>query len=300
MRNYLKSDFVFELVRAPNALFGLFLLLSIFTIAILAPLVAPQNPFDPLQLDLLNSRLPPAWIEEGNEQFLLGPDEQGRDVLSALFYGARLSLLVSLASVVFSFTLGVCLGLFAGYFGGWTDKIISRLADLQLTIPGLLVAMMLVGVIKTQIPPEIQETAMIYVVILAIGFSDWPKYTRVTRSATQVEAHEDYVLAARTMGAPVWLILWRHVLPNVLRSNIVVATVGLGIAVMMEATLSFLGAGVSATTPSLGTLIRSGANSLFSGEWWTVIFPGIMLLLTVFSINTLGDWVRDYLNPKLN
>ena len=299
LKSWLSSDFMLDFYRAPSAAISLTILVTIIVCAIFAPFLVDQNPFDPSQLDLLDSQLPPVWMEEGDARFPLGTDEQGRDVLAALFYGARLSLLVGLAAVVLSFMLGVCLGLLAGYFRGWTDLIITRLADLQLTIPGLLVALILAGVIKTQLPLHMQETVMIYVVIIAIGFSDWPKYARVTRSAAMVEAQEDYVLAARAMGAPPWLILWRHVLPNVMRSNIVIATVGLGVAIMLEATLSFLGAGVPASTPSLGTLIRSGANFLFSGEWWVVIFPGAMLILTVFSINILGDWLRDALNPKL-
>lgn len=299
MKHLLDNELLQDFFRTPSAILSLLVLLSIVFTAIFAPWIVSQNPFDPLQLDLLNSRLPPVWQETGVAEFPLGTDEQGRDILASLFYGARLSLLVGLASVTFSFCLGVLLGLLAGYFRGWVDTTVTRLADLQMTIPGLLVAMMLAGVIKTQLPAEMQETVMIYVVILAIGFSDWPRYARVTRSATMVEAGEDYVLAAKVMGAPSRIILWRHVLPNVLRANIVIATVGLGIAIMLEATLSFLGAGVPGTTPSLGTLIRIGTNYLFSGEWWTVVFPGMMLILTVFSINILGDWLRDALNPKM-
>ena len=300
MQRWLKSDFMVDFYRAPAAIASFAILLVIVFCAIFAPFLVDQNPFDPMQLDLLDSQIPPVWMEYGDERFPLGTDEQGRDVLAALFYGARLSLLVGLAAVVLSFVLGVFLGLLAGYFRGWTDLIITRLADLQLTIPGLLVALLLAGVIKIQLPLHLQETVMIYVVIVAIGLSDWPKYARVTRSAAMIESQEDYVLAARAMGASPWLILWRHVLPNIMRSNIVIATVGLGVAIMLEATLSFLGAGVPTSTPSLGTLIRSGANFLFSGEWWVVIFPGIMLILTVFSINILGDWLRDALNPKLD
>ena len=300
MQAWLKSDFMLDFYRAPSAMLSLLVLTTIVFCAIFAPWLVDQNPFDPAQLDLLDSQLPPMWMDEGDSRFPLGTDEQGRDVLAALFYGARLSLLVGLAAVVLSFMLGVFLGLLAGFFRGWTDLVVTRLADLQMTIPGLLVALLLAGVIKTQLPLHLQETVMIYVVIIAIGFSDWPKYARVTRSATMVESQEDYVLAARAMGASPWLILWRHVLPNVMRSNIVIATVGLGVAIMLEATLSFLGAGVPASTPSLGTLIRSGSDFLFAGEWWVVIFPGVMLILTVFSINILGDWLRDALNPKLD
>jgi len=299
MKAFFRSDLILDFCGSLAAMLSFLVVVTIIFCAVFAPWLVEQDPFDPMQLDLLNSRLPPVWVDGGVSEFPLGTDEQGRDILASLFYGARLSLWVGLASVALSFCIGVLLGLLAGYFRGWTDVVVTRFADLQLTIPGLLVAMMLAGVIKTQLPAAMQETVMIYVVILAIGFSDWPRYARVTRSATMVEASEDYVLAARVMGAPVRTILWRHILPNVLRANIVIATVGLGIAIMLEATLSFLGAGVPGTTPSLGTLIRSGTNYLFSGEWWTVIFPGLMLILTVFSINILGDWLRDALNPRL-
>ncbi len=300
MQDFLNSNLVQDFRRSPAAIVSFLGLVGVIFVALFAPWLVDQNPFDPLQLDLMDSQLPPFWMEEGDIRFLLGTDEQGRGVLAALFYGARLSLLVGAASVALSFFLGVGTGLVAGFFRGWVDMIVTRLADLQLTIPGLLVALMLAGVIKTQIPLEIQETVMIYVVILAIGFSDWPKYARVTRAAVMVESQEDYVLAARAMGASPFYIIIRHVLPNVMRSNIVLATVGLGVAIMLEATLSFLGAGVPVTTPSLGTLIRSGSNFLFSGEWWVVVFPGVMLIWTVFSINILGDWLRDAMNPKLD
>ncbi len=300
MGDFINSNLVQDFRRSPAAIVSFLGLVGVIFVALFASWLVDQNPFDPIQLDLMDSQLPPVWMEEGDSRFLLGTDEQGRGVLAALFYGARLSLLVGVASVALSFCLGVGTGLVAGYFRGWTDMIVTRLADLQLTIPGLLVALMLAGVIKTQIPLEIQETVMIYVVILAIGFSDWPKYARVTRAAVMVESQEDYVLAARAMGASPMYIIVRHIFPNIMRSNVVLATVGLGVAIMLEATLSFLGAGVPVTTPSLGTLIRSGSNFLFSGEWWVVVFPGIMLILTVFSINILGDWLRDAMNPKLD
>lgn len=300
MKRLLEHDLIQDFLNAPAAVVSFLVLFAVLFVALFAPWLVDQNPFDPLQLDLMDSQLPPMWLADGDSRYVLGTDEQGRGVLAALFYGARLSLLVGLASVALSLVLGIGVGLIAGYFRGRADQLITSLADLQLTIPGLLVALMLAGVIKTQLPVEIAETVMIYVVILAIGFSDWPKYARVTRASVMIESQEDYVLAARAMGASPWLILWRHILPNIMRSNIVIATVGLGVAIMLEATLSFLGAGVPTSTPSLGTLIRSGANFLFSGEWWVVVFPGCMLILTVFSINILGDWLRDALNPKLD
>ena len=300
MQKFLQSNIAQDYLRTPSAIISSVVLVGIIFCAVFADFITNQNPFDPMQLDLMDSQLPPVWLEDGDSRFIFGTDEQGRDVLAALFYGSCLSLLVGLASVILSCVIGIGLGLAAGFFRGMTDTIITRLADLQMTIPGLIVALMLAGVIKSQMPMEMQETVMIYVVILAIGFSDWPKYARVTRSAVMIESQEDYVLAARSMGASPWYILFKHVLPNVMRSNIVIATVGLGIAIMLEATLSFLGAGVPVSTPSLGTLIRTGANFLFAGEWWVVFFPGLMLILTVFSINILGDWLRDAMNPKLD
>ncbi len=299
IQNILKSNLLFNFRHSPAAVMSLSLLCLVALCAIFAPLLTAQNPFDSAQLDLLNSRLPPSWLPQGDSAFVLGTDEQGRDLLAALFYGARLSLLVGLASVLFSFCIGVTLGLISGFFGGFTASAIGRLADLQLTFPGPLVALMVAGVVKTSMSAGMQESVMIIVVIVAIGFADWPRFMRVTRSATVVESREDYVLAARVMGIPSRTILRRHILPNVFRPNLVLATVGLGTAILLEATLSFLGAGVPSTTPSLGTLIRVGSTSLFSGEWWVVLFPGLLLIVVVFSINIFGDWLGDALNPRI-
>jgi len=267
--------------------------------AIFAPLIASQNPFDPAALDLANSLVPPAWTQAGDTRFLLGTDDQGRDMLSALLYGSRISLLVGIASVLFAAVLGVAIGLIAGYAGGWIDTAAMRLADVQLTIPAILIALMVDGLARAALPQGTHDSVAIYVLIFSIGIADWPQYARIVRAATAVQKTLGYVSAARVMGVPAPVIVWRHILPNVLTSVTVLATLGLALAVISEATLSFLGVGMPPTAPSLGTLIRIGNNFLFSGEWWITLFPSLLLVLLALSVNLLGDWLRDALNPKL-
>jgi len=232
-------------------------------------------------------------------QYILGTDDQGRDLLSTIIYGGRLSIMIGLAAVVLGTGIGVTLGLISGYFGGWVDTVIMRVADIQFTIPGIFVAILINGIARTILPVDVREAWSIYVVIFAIGLSDWPQYARVARSATMVETQKEYVLAARVIGLPKWLIMRRHVLPNILRSILVLATLAFAFAIITEATLSFLGQGVPPTTPSLGTLIRIGNDYLYSGLWWITLFPAITLVTLVFAVNMLGDWMRDALNPKL-
>jgi peptide/nickel transport system permease protein len=264
-----------------------------------APLIAPFNPFDPAQISLWDGKLPPAWVEGGQSQYILGTDNQGRDMLSTILYGGRLSIIVGLAAVCLGMVLGVILGVISGYLGGSVDAIIMRIADVQLTIPGILLAILINGIGRTVLPLELRDEFAIYVVILAIGLTDWPQFARVARGATLVEANKEYVQAARVIGLPGWLIMLRHILPNTLRPILVIATIGLALAIISEATLSFLGQGIPPTTPSLGTLIRVGNEYLFSGLWWITFFPAIALVVLVFSVNLLGDWMRDALNPKL-
>jgi len=264
-----------------------------------APLIAPFNPFDPSQISLWDGKLPPAWVDGGQQKYLLGTDNQGRDMLSTILYGGRLSILVGIAAVGLGMVLGVTLGVLSGYFGGLTDSIIMRIADIQLTIPGILLAILINGIGRAILPLEMREDFAIYVVIIAIGLTDWPQFARVARSATLVESQKEYVQAARVIGLPQRLIILRHVLPNTLRPVLVIATIGLALAVIAEATLSFLGQGIPPTTPSLGTLIRVGNEYLFSGLWWITLFPAIALVVLVFAVNLLGDWMRDALNPKL-
>jgi peptide/nickel transport system permease protein len=270
-----------------------------FAVAILAGVLSPQDPFDPAQLELMNSRLPPIWEAEGQMPFLLGTDEQGRDILSAIFYGLRISLLVGFMGVAFSATLGISLGLIAGYFGGSIDGLIMRVADVQLTFPAILIALLVDGVVKSVLGGRIDPGTMLGVLVFSIGLSFWVQYARTVRGSVMVEKNKDYIAAARLIGLPAPVIMLRHVLPNVLGPVLVIATINLALAIITEATLSFLGSGMPETMPSLGTLIRIGNNYLFSGEWWMVAFPGVALAGLVLAINLVGDWLRDALNPRL-
>ncbi|AWM85853.1 ABC transporter permease [Microvirga sp. 17 mud 1-3] len=283
-----------KLTMTAAALTLIFLLAAIF-----AGILSPQNPFNPAELDLLNSRLPPIWEAEGQAPFLLGTDEQGRDILSAILYGLRISLLVGFLGVAFSATLGISLGLIAGYFGGLADTLIMRVADVQLTFPAILIALLIDGVVKSVLGGNLDATTILSVLVFSIGLSFWVQYARTVRGSVLVEKNKDYVAAARLIGLPAPAILIKHILPNVTGPVLVIATINLALAVITEATLSFLGTGMPETMPSLGTLIRIGNNYLFSGEWWIVAFPGIALAALVLAINLLGDWLRDALNPKL-
>ena len=282
------------LAMAAAAVTVLFVLATVF-----APLIAPFDPFDPAQISLWDGKLPPVWEAGGDPRYLLGTDNQGRDMLSTLLYGGRISLLVGFAAILFGMAMGVGLGVVAGYVGGWFEAFVMRMADVQLTIPGILVAILINGILRAALPIELRDEVAIYVVILAIGLSDWPQFARVTRAATLVEAEKEYIQAARVIGLRPLTIMIRHILPNVLRPTLVLATIGLALAIIAEATLSFLGQGVPPTTPSLGTLIRVGNEYLFSGLWWITFFPAIALVVLVLAVNLLGDWLRDALNPKL-
>jgi peptide/nickel transport system permease protein len=273
--------------------------LLFFVLAIVAGLISPQDPFDPAQLDLLNSRLPPVWESDGTMPFLLGTDEQGRDILSAILFGLRISLLVGFLGVIFSAILGIGLGLIAGYFGGSVDSVIMRVADVQLTFPAILIALLIDGVAKAALGGQLDAGTTLSVLVLAIGLSFWVQYARTVRGSVLVEKGKDYIAAARLIGLPSPVIMVRHILPNVLGPVLVIATINLALAIITEATLSFLGSGMPETMPSLGTLIRIGNNYLFSGEWWIIAFPGFSLAVLVLAINLLGDWLRDALNPRL-
>jgi peptide/nickel transport system permease protein len=293
------SDLGYSFRHSPVALIAAVLTLASIGGALFAPWLAPHNPFDLKTLDLLDSLLPPAWRLEGKATYLLGTDNQGRDVLSAILFGARLSLLVGLGSVLFAMLLGVTLGLSAGYAGGRWEPLIMRVADVQLSFPAILIALLIDGVARLLIASELHDRLAVYVLILAIGLSEWPKFARTVRGSTLVEKNKEYVLAARITGRHPLAIMFQHVLPNVLGPVLVIATLNIGNAIITEATLSFLGVGVPPTQPSLGTLIRVGNDFLFSGEWWITVFPGLALVMIVLSINLLGDWLRDALNPRL-
>jgi peptide/nickel transport system permease protein len=276
-----------------------FLTLVFFVAALFAPVIAPFNPFDPGQVSLADSLNPPAWLERGDPRFLLGTDDQGRDLFSAILYGLRVSLVIGVCGVALAALIGVTLGLVAGYAGGRTDAIIMRIADVQLTFPAILIALLIDGVVHALLTGASREDTAFGVLVISIGLSFWVQYARTVRGSTLVEKNKDYVQAARLIGLSPALILLRHVLPNVLGPVLVIATINLALAVITEATLSFLGVGLPPTQPSLGTLIRIGNDYLFSGEWWIVAFPGLMLASMVLAVNLLGDWLRDALNPRL-
>lgn len=296
---FLDGDVWASFKRSKLTMAAAFLTFLFLAVAALAGFLAPQDPFDPAQLDLLNSRLPPLWDAEGQAPFIFGTDEQGRDIFSAILYGLRISLAVGFLGVAFSATLGITLGLIAGYLGGTVDAIIMRVADVQLTFPAILIALLVDGVVKSVLGGQLDAATTLAVLVFSIGLSFWVQYARTVRGSVMVEKNKDYIAAARLIGLPAPVIMFRHVLPNVMGPVLVIATINLALAIITEATLSFLGTGMPETMPSLGTLIRIGNNYLFSGEWWIVAFPGIALALLVLSINLLGDWLRDALNPRL-
>ena len=268
--------------------------------AVFAPWISPHDPFDLKTLDLNNSLMPPAWTEGGQSAYPLGTDDQGRDVLSTILYGSRISLLVGLASVAFALFMGVGLGLLSGYLGGRLDAFIMRVADVQLSFPAILIALLINGVARAVLPSDANIDAMALAVLIgSIGLANWVQYARTVRGSTMVEKNKEYVQAARVIGVRAPTIMLRHVLPNVLGPVLVIATINVATAIITEATLSFLGVGVPPTSPSLGTMINNGNNFLYSGEWWLVVFPGAALILLCMSVNLLGDWLRDALNPKL-
>lgn len=296
----LDSDIFYSWRTSPVTVVATFVALSLILLAVFAPLIAPYNPFNPASLNLMDGFTPPASTGAFTDNyFLMGADNQGRDVLSTIMYGSRVSLFVGVMATLFAMTLGVSLGLIAGYNGGVIDAVIMRVTDIQLSFPAILIALLIFGIARGVIPASQQESMAIWVLILAIGLSNWAQFARTVRGATMVERQKDYVSAARIMGVHPILILLRHVLPNVLGPVLVIGTISLALAIIEEATLSFLGVGVPPTQPSLGTLIRIGQQFLFSGEWWILFFPAVTLIALALSVNLLGDWLRDALNPKL-
>jgi peptide/nickel transport system permease protein len=296
----LDSDIFYSWRTSPVTVVATLVALGLILMAVLAPWIAPYDPFNPASLNLMDGFTPPASTGAFTDNyFLMGADNQGRDVLSTIMYGSRVSLFVGILATLFAMTLGVSLGLIAGYNGGTTDAVIMRITDVQLSFPAILIALLIFGIARGLIPPSQQESMAVWVLILAIGLSNWAQFARTVRGATMVERQKDYVSAARIMGVHPILILLRHVLPNVLGPVLVIGTISLALAIIEEATLSFLGVGVPPTQPSLGTLIRIGQQFLFSGEWWILFFPAMTLIALALSVNLLGDWLRDALNPKL-
>ena len=292
------SDVGYSFRTSPLAIGAALIAAVCIFCSVFAGWVSPTNPFDLATLELADSRLPPAWMQGGSAKYLLGSDDQGRDILSALIYGARISLVVGVASVLVSVLVGVGLGLLAGYRGGWIDTVLMRLCDVMLSFPAILVALLIAGVGRALFP-NAHESLAFGVLIISISLTGWVQYARTVRGTTLVERNKEYVQAARVTGVSSARIMLRHVLPNVLGPVMVLATIQVATAIITEATLSFLGVGVPPTSPSLGTLIRVGNDYLFSGEWWITIFPGLMLVLIALSVNLLGDWLRDALNPRL-
>lgn len=295
---FFDSDVWHSFRSSPTAMVAAVIAFVCVFCALFAPLIAPHNPFDLATLELGDSRLPPAWSAGGNPRYLLGTDDQGRDILSALMYGTRISLFVGLASVLVSMLIGVSLGLLSGFAGGRVDGLIMRVCDVMLSFPSILIALLIDGVGRALFP-NAHDTLAFAVLIIAISLTGWVQYARTVRGSTMVERNKEYVQAARVIGVTPLRIMRRHVLPNVLGPVMVLATIQVALAIITEATLSFLGVGVPPTSPSLGTLIRVGNDFLFSGEWWITIFPGAVLVLITLSVNLLGDWLRDALNPRL-
>jgi len=297
-KRFFDGDVWHSFRSSPTAIIAAVIAFVCVFCALFAEVVAPHNPFDLASLELSDARLPPVWMEEGTSKYLLGTDDQGRDILSALMYGARISLFVGLASVLLSMIIGVGLGLLAGFVGGKVDAFIMRVCDVMLSFPSILIALLIDGVGRAMFP-NAHDTLAFMVLILAIALTGWVQYARTVRGSTMVERNKEYVQAARVIGVSPGRIMRRHVLPNVLGPVLVLATIQVAAAIITEATLSFLGVGVPPTSPSLGTLIRVGNDFLFSGEWWITIWPGVMLVLIALSVNLLGDWLRDALNPRL-
>jgi peptide/nickel transport system permease protein len=295
----LDSDIWHSFTRSKSTMVAAAVTLLLVLSAVFAPWIAPNNPLDLQSLNLMDGSKPPMWLSDGEPRFPLGTDSQGRCVLSSILYGMRISLVVGVFSVILAAVLGITLGLVAGYFGGRIDSFIMRAADVQLTFPAILCALLIDGTARALFGSHKGETVIFWVLVISIGLSFWVQYARTVRGSTLVERNKDYVQAARLIGLSKTTILFRHVLPNVMGPVLVIATINLALAIITEATLSFLGVGLPPTTPSLGTLIRVGNEFLFSGEWWVVIFPGIALAALVLAVNMLGDWLRDALNPKL-
>ncbi|PTX01717.1 ABC transporter permease [Pararhodobacter aggregans] len=294
------SDLFYAFRTAPVAIVATLVALTIIACAVLAPWLAPMNPYNPGGLNLMNGFTPPMEPNAfTGETFLMGADNQGRDMLSTIMYGTRTSLFVGAMAVLFAMTLGISIGLYAGWRGGWVDGALMRVADVQLAFPAILIALLIFGIARGFIPDNMRDQLAIWVLIVAIGLSDWVQFARVVRGATMVEKNKEYVQAARVIGAHPAKIMFRHILPNVMGPVLVIATISLALAIIAEATLSFLGVGVPPTQPSLGTLIRIGQGFLISGEWWILLFPSLTLLALALSVNLLGDWLRDALNPRL-
>jgi peptide/nickel transport system permease protein len=298
-RRFFEDDLVYGFYRSPVTVFASLVIVAYFLIALFAPWLAPHDTFDVSTLELNHAFRPPFWIEGGDWSYPLGSDNQGRDMLSAIMFGVRISLVVGFASITLAALIGVSIGLISGYIGGWLDTVLMRIADVQLSFPTILFVLLIDGLVRAILPQALHEEIALYVLVLAIGLSHWVQFARTVRGSTLVEKNKEYVQAARVIGIHPVTILLRHIMPNIIEPVLVIATFGLAIAILTEATLSFLGVGLPPTHPSLGTLIRVGNDFLLSGEWWMIVFPGAALVLLALSINLVSDWLRETLNPKL-
>jgi peptide/nickel transport system permease protein len=299
VRRFFEGDVFFSFKRSPLTIAAAAIVFACIVAAAFAPWVSPHNPFDLKTLNLLDAFTPPSFSDKGNPSYFLGTDDQGRDVLSTIIFGSRMSLVIGLGATILAMVFGVSMGLLSGYVGGKLDAFIMRVADIQLSFPAILIALLIDGVARAALPKDSHDQLAVYVLILAIAASGWVGYARTVRGSTLVERNKEYVQAARVIGRHPLAIMFSHVLPNVLGPVLVIATLQIGAAIITESSLSYLGVGVPPTQPSLGTLIRIGNDFLFSGEWWITVFPGAALVILVLSINVLGDWLRDALNPRL-
>lgn len=299
MLRSIRSDFWYAFLTSPITVISAALLLVMVVACAGAELIAPHTPFDPATISILDNHLPPAWAQGSDPRYVLGTDLQGRDLFSAMLYGGRISIIVGLGAVALSVLIGVAVGMIAGYYGGWIDAVLMRLAEIQFSFPPILIALLFNGVLKTAAPADVFNALAIPILILAIGLAGWVQFARIVRASVLVERSKDYVSACAAIGLPARTVLLRHVAPNVMGPVLVVAMLQIAVAIVTEATLSFLGLGTPPTEPSLGALIQAGSQYLFSGIWWGVIFPGAMLLMMVICFNLVADWFRDYLNPRL-
>lgn len=299
LRDFIDSDFYYYFKRDKVAVGSFFILMLFVILSFAAPLIAPFDPYDPMQIDIMNSDIPPHWSETGDEQFYLGTDAQGRDMLSTMMYGTRISLIIGFFAVCLQLVLGITLGLIAGYVGGRVDSFLMRLADIQLSFSTLMVAIIVLAIFQASLGAELYGELAIFMLVLVIGIAEWPQYARTVRASVLAEKEKEYVDAVRVIGFGPMRIMFRHILPNTLSPILVISTVQVANAIMSEAALSFLGLGMPVTQPSLGSLINSGFEYILSGSWWITAFPAIALVILVLVINLLGDWLRDVLNPKL-
>jgi peptide/nickel transport system permease protein len=298
-QRFKKSYLLYSFKRDPIAIISFVVLAVLTIISILAPVIAPYNTYDTTTFDIMDAEMPPTWMEGGNDMFILGTDIQGRDLLSTMIYGLRVSFLIGVGAVVFQALVGILVGLLSGYLGGKLDAFLMRLADIQFSIPYLIVAIFTAAIFKLAFGVGRYEEMAVPLLIIIIGMSEWPKYARTVRASVLGEKNKEYVEAARVIGFSRRQIMFRHVLPNTLTPVLVISTIQVAGAVMSEAALSFLGLGMPITKPSLGSLIRSGFEYVFSGSWWITFFPGVLLVIFILVILLLGDWLRDVLNPKL-